>query len=79
MMSGDWKVPISLLTLLLVVNMPRSLNSISEVADLPFELSLMRMDAVRVYTGGVRSRYATATPRQTMSEITNQCHLARQR
>ena len=73
-------MPISLFTLVLLVNRPKSENvSISVEADFPLESSLMRMEAERVYTGGVVSRYQTAMPRQTANETTNQCHFPRQR
>ena len=49
----------------------------SDDTDLPLVSSLIRMDAVRVYTEGVRLMYSTATLSVTTKEITNQYHLDR--
>ena len=79
-MSGDCRAPISSFMLELEANKPRSANALASSDDEPpFEASLMRMDAERVYTLGVVSKYHTAAPRHTARDMTNQCHLERQR
>ena len=43
----------------------------------PLESSLIRIDALRVYTGGVMIRYTTANADAKISEIKNHYHLVK--